>query len=338
MISKIFPKMKDQVRFIRLQQSLKTEMPSKTTHTNHETSVDISHGPILKHNIAQTVWPANYQLPKFPLAIQKKLDEESRDFFSSTGRNKWRSKVIQTLFDQMCTYTWYPTSEQYNKVCSALVAKYQFLRDRTGRGYESWHEVLKNKFKKERSPLVDIEEINSIRSRFSRVKKHAPSIQASDTKKATNKETEDLSVIQDMSQKRQRSEESVSGEDKYSIGIHLEKIRTECLKKTPNIRLLQDCMERTRNERADYMKNHSTKEILLRYPALKIPSVLVYEFESILDGNIENNILKNLDLVAQKVINECQRREVGVEICAELGEAKKLMLIWHTKVMHRMKM
>ncbi|XP_048034550.1 sterile alpha motif domain-containing protein 3-like [Megalobrama amblycephala] len=135
MISKIFPKMKDQVRFIRLQQSLKTEMPSKTTHTNHETSVDISHGPILKHNIAQTVWPANYQLPKFPLAIQKKLDEESRDFFSSTGRNKWRSKVIQTLFDQMCTYTWYPTSEQYNKVCSALVAKYQFLRDRTGRGY-----------------------------------------------------------------------------------------------------------------------------------------------------------------------------------------------------------
>lgn len=107
---------------------------------------------------AQTVWPANYQLPKFPMAIQKKLDEESRDFCSSTGRSKWRSKIIQTLFDQMCTYTLYnilnsiilehdggqifslfffryPTSEQYNKVCSALVAKYQFLRDRTGRGY-----------------------------------------------------------------------------------------------------------------------------------------------------------------------------------------------------------
>lgn len=67
---------------------------------------------------------------------------------------------------------------------------------------------------------------------------------------------------------------SESGEDEYSIGIHLEKMRTECLKRTPNIRLLQDCMARTRNERADYVKHHSTKEILSRYPALKIPSIV----------------------------------------------------------------
>ncbi|RXN21976.1 zinc finger protein [Labeo rohita] len=80
---------------------------------------------------------------------------------------------------------------------------------------------------------------------------------------------EDLSVIQDMYQKRPRTEEAESGEDDYSIGIHLEKMRTECSKKTPNIRLLQDCIARTRNERADYC--------LSRYPALKIPSVSLIE-------------------------------------------------------------
>lgn len=47
------------------------------------------------------------------------------------------------------------------------------------------------------------------------------------------------------------------------------------------------------------------------------------EFESRLDPNIEKNGLKNLDLVAQKVNNECQRREVGVDIRTELAEAKK---------------
>lgn len=36
MIAKIFPKMKDQVKFMRLQESLKTKMPSMTTLTNHE--------------------------------------------------------------------------------------------------------------------------------------------------------------------------------------------------------------------------------------------------------------------------------------------------------------
>ncbi|XDV14217.1 hypothetical protein PO909_002394 [Leuciscus waleckii] len=99
----------------------------------------------------------------------------------------------------------YPTSEQYNKVCSALVTKYQFLRDRTGRGYESWHEILKNKFKKERSPLVDIEEINKVCSRFGKVKNQMISQSIQQTR-VTNK-TEDLSGIQDMHQKRQRSEE-----------------------------------------------------------------------------------------------------------------------------------
>lgn len=142
MITKIFPKMKDQIKFMRLQDGLKTKMPSKTTHTNHETSFGIPHGSISAQNISQKGWPANYQLSKFPMVIQKRLDEESRDFISLTGWSKWRSKIIQTLFDQMCTYTWYPTSEQYNKVCSVLVTKYQFLRDRTGRGYESWHEML----------------------------------------------------------------------------------------------------------------------------------------------------------------------------------------------------
>lgn len=61
------------------------------------------------------------------------------------------------------------------------------------------------------------------------------------------------------------------------------------------------------------------------------------EFESRLDPNIEKNGLKNLDLVAQKVNNECQRREVGVDIRTELAEAKKkTMLIWHTKVLNEL--
>nr|XP_055063318.1 sterile alpha motif domain-containing protein 3-like isoform X4 [Misgurnus anguillicaudatus] len=307
MIAKIFPKMKDQVKFIRLQKQIKTEMPTKTTYTSHETSSSCPVGAISTHYIARTGWPTNYQLPNFPMSIQKRLDEESGDFFSSTGRSKWRSKIIQALFDQMCAYTWYPTSDQYNKVCLSLVTKYQFLRDKTGRGYESWHEMLKNKFKKERLPLVEVNEIKEVRCRFSKVRNHKFS----------------SGVQQIPSAERPLSEGSESGEDDYSIGVHLEKMKTECLKKTPNIKLLVDYMARTRNERTDFIKHNPTKDTLTRYPALKVPLVLAFEVQSILDTDIERNILKNLGLVAQKVINECHRRQVGVDICTELDKAKQ---------------
>lgn len=51
--------------------------------------------------------------------------------------------------------------------------------------------MLKNKFKKERSPLVDIEEIKKVRSRFGKVKNQMTSQsiqQTSVTIKVTNKE------------------------------------------------------------------------------------------------------------------------------------------------------
>lgn len=54
--------------------------------------------------------------------------------------------------------------------------------------------MLKNKFKKERSPLVDIEEINKVHSRFSKVNQMiSPSIQQTRDaqKKAIN---EDVSI------------------------------------------------------------------------------------------------------------------------------------------------
>ncbi|CAM4424821.1 unnamed protein product [Leuciscus chuanchicus] len=159
----------------------------------------------------------------------------------------------------------YPTSEQYNK--------------------ESWHEILKNKFKKERSPLVDIEEINKVCSRFGKVKNQMISQSIQQTR-VTNK---DLSGIQDMHQKRQRSEESESGEDEYSIGIHLEKMRTECLKRTPNIRLLQDCMARTRNERADYEPRTANPVLYIKGRALVEESLLeiLMEGEKVEEGEME---------------------------------------------------
>ncbi|CAM4647907.1 unnamed protein product [Leuciscus chuanchicus] len=134
----------------------------------------------------------------------------------------------------------YPTSEQYNK--------------------ESWHEIL------------DIEEINKVRSRFGKVKNQMISQSIQQT--SVTKKTEDLSGIQDKHQKRQRSEESESGEDEYSIGIHLEKMRTECLKRTPNIRLLQDCMARTRNERADYEPRTPNPVLYIKGRALVEESLL----------------------------------------------------------------
>ncbi|KAG5261562.1 hypothetical protein AALO_G00285690 [Alosa alosa] len=144
MIDKLLPLIKTQVQFTKLLDKLKGKSHTVTVSSPQER-------PHFELNLNNSVY--SFQLPAFPPLLRKKLSEESPDFHTPAYRSKWRSQIIQVLFDSICLYTWYPSSKQYNGICGALVTKYPFLRDRTGQGYDSWLGMLKNKFKKERIPL-----------------------------------------------------------------------------------------------------------------------------------------------------------------------------------------
>ena len=52
------------------------------------------------------MWPPVFQLPEFATLLKRKLAEESADFHTPAYRSKWRSQIIQVLFDTICVYTW----------------------------------------------------------------------------------------------------------------------------------------------------------------------------------------------------------------------------------------
>ncbi|XP_048119848.1 sterile alpha motif domain-containing protein 3-like isoform X2 [Alosa alosa] len=186
----------------------------------------------------------------------------------------------------------------YNDSCSALVAKYNFLRDHTGKGYESWHQMIKNKFKKERRPLVFI-----------------PEIQQKKTSSKTPPETTSTAIMT-------VDGTSTLGEDAISLGCHREKMQAECHKKHPNLSILQDKMARTRVERTVYLENHSTMETLDEYPALRFPIVLLAETNHQLDVDVDRSIMSGMGIVARKIIEECQRRATGRDLFKMYDDAK----------------
>lgn len=77
-----------------------------------------------------------------------------------------RNKIVRTLYETMALIKMFPTNDDYVKVCKSLILKYPFLKDKEGNGYHTWHMSLKRKFKYERVPLVDDEEVRRMKLKF----------------------------------------------------------------------------------------------------------------------------------------------------------------------------
>ncbi|XP_026073376.1 uncharacterized protein LOC113053007 [Carassius auratus] len=115
-----------------------------------------------------TAFPAFFEVPKFPFDVQAKLDRKECRLTSSD-----RNKIIRTLYESMAQYKMYPTTEEYVQVAKALTLRYPFLKDKEGNGYHTWHMSLKRKFKFERTPLAEVEEVKRLKQKFGHSKKSA---------------------------------------------------------------------------------------------------------------------------------------------------------------------
>ncbi|XP_041936619.1 uncharacterized protein LOC121698513 [Alosa sapidissima] len=311
MIDKLLPLIKTQVQFTKLLDKLKGKSHTVTVSSPQER-------PHFELNLNNSVY--SFQLPAFPPLLRKKLSEESPDFHTPAYRSKWRSQIIQVLFDSICLYTWYPSSKQYNGICGALVTKYPFLRDRTGQGYDSWLGMLKNKFKKERIPLTN-PDIEYYRAKHGG--KKFKTIQASQalTSQVADQTPAFQDVIEDVVPNAvfQHDKEN---EDPYSVGKHIAKMKEECKKVHPNITILKDKMKRTAHERMELIQSHSTRESLLEFPAL---NQIFSEIEERYKVDLDKMLLHGLGRAAGKIIEQVSKKKQGTNILSEyemaLGEA-----------------
>ncbi|KAJ7983760.1 hypothetical protein DPEC_G00372960, partial [Dallia pectoralis] len=203
--------------------------------------------------------PNVYVLPSFPKELQAKLDAKEE----LQRVPQYRHKIIRVLHETVAMYTMYPTHAEYVKVAQALIRKYPFLKDVTGNGYHTWHMSLKRKFKTERAPLVQNDEVKLIKDKFAHgTKSKLPGTESPITCLRT----------------KPRLELHVLGEDAFSIAGHVKILQTQYSKAQPDTAIVRDLMQRTFAWRQkEIAEGMSVEDTLKKYPFLKTPSGLLEE-------------------------------------------------------------
>ncbi|KAF7694781.1 hypothetical protein HF521_006504 [Silurus meridionalis] len=154
----------------------------------------------------------------------------------------------------------YPTNEEYVQVAKALILRYPFLKDKEGNGYHTWHMSLKRKFKFERTPLADVEEVKKLKQKFGHSKK------SQKPEKSTCK------------QMKRPVDMDVAGEDATSIEGHVKVLQDQYRKTQPDARIVKERMRRTFAwRRKEIIGGMTVEDAVNKYPFLKSSSGLYQE-------------------------------------------------------------
>ncbi|XP_037318604.2 sterile alpha motif domain-containing protein 3-like [Pungitius pungitius] len=169
----------------------------------------------------------------------------------------------------------FPTNDDYVKVCKALILKYPFLKDKEGNGYHTWHMSLKRKFKYERVPLIDDEEVRRMKLKFGHHKKPLQHEENTSKRAKTSKEVD------------------IIGEDDTSVASHVKVLQDQYRKTQPDARMVEERMMRTFAWRRREIANGMTvEEAINKYPFLKSPCGLFQEMGRLHD---EMNICRRFE-------------------------------------------
>ncbi|XP_046692711.1 uncharacterized protein LOC124377327 [Silurus meridionalis] len=228
---------KKQAKFHRFVQQMKEMVTLTLEPVPAECLFQSSAGArLLSFNISPSAaYPALFEVPKFPFDVQAKLDQKQSKLAASD-----RIKIIRTLYESMAQYSMYPTNEEYVQVAKALILRYPFLKDKEGNGYHTWHMSLKRKFKFERTPLADVEEVKRLKQKFG----HSKKVSGTDM--------------------------DVAGEDATSIEGHVKVLQDQYRKTQPDARIVEERMRRTFAwRRKEIIGGMTVEDAVNKYPFIK---------------------------------------------------------------------
>ncbi|CAM4462611.1 unnamed protein product [Leuciscus chuanchicus] len=253
------------------------------------------------HAIPSSAFPAVFIIPKFPRDVQTKLDQKPPCKIERSDHNK----IIRTLYETMALIKMFPTNDDYVKVCKALILKYPFLKDKEGNGYHTWHMSLKRKFKYERVPLVDDEEVRRMKQKFGH---HTKPLQQEENTSKRAKASKKVDII---------------GEDDTSVASHVKVLQDQYRKTQPDARMVEERMMRTFAWRRREIANGMTvKEAINKYPFLKSPCGLFQEMGRLHDEmNICRRFEDGFKVLVPKVLSLTQRKSPLADLALEEREA-----------------
>ncbi|XP_066542286.1 sterile alpha motif domain-containing protein 3-like isoform X2 [Hoplias malabaricus] len=302
MAERLIPIIKKQVMFISLLDKLKAG-------ESHKSLIEYTHGCGSK-----TQGSSHFAFPPLLLAALEWRDPELK----SSKKSKIRTLLLQALFDQLSSKTLYPSHNQYVQLLSSLITVYPCLRENFGSGFDALHESLKNKFKKERCPLISDDEVLRMRTKFA--------IPGSGRKR-----TSEVVQLQFKAGRRLAVNGAVATEvcmEERNITEIVKTMAEEVKKVRPNMLFLQEQMTKTRGYRRTYISSHSTREILMEFPCLKLPEILLLEMKDLQHIDIDKQVTTVLSKMAPMILLRASRTAVikrcleTIEDCQE-GPVKK---------------
>ncbi|XP_051976930.1 uncharacterized protein LOC127639113 isoform X2 [Xyrauchen texanus] len=80
--------------------------------------------------------------------------------------------------------------------------------------------------------------------------------------------------------------------------------------------MLKDKMKRTERERDAFIKERTTHEILIQYPALRLSAIIFSEMKTTYNIDVDRRILTGFGTTAEKILTEAQRRGVAKDLLA----------------------
>uniref|UniRef100_A0A8C6S6A6 Sterile alpha motif domain-containing protein 3-like n=1 Tax=Neogobius melanostomus TaxID=47308 RepID=A0A8C6S6A6_9GOBI len=244
--------------------------------------------------------PTNFEIPSFPVNVQNKLNNKEPCHRNSKDRHV----IVRVLYEAMAQFTMYPTNAEYVQVVKRLIGKYPFLKDIEGNGYQTWHMSLKRKFKMERVPLVQCDEVQQFKRKFGH----------QNSKKSCGSAS--------VATKRQHMEPIALAEDATSIDAHVKILNSQYQKMIPDHAIVRDRMQQTfvwrQKEIAEGM---SVEETMKKYPFLSTTNGLTDELERIHPEvkNLSKKFKEELKFISAKVLEQTRGK---ASIFAHYQDAK----------------
>ncbi|XP_049320677.1 sterile alpha motif domain-containing protein 3 isoform X4 [Astyanax mexicanus] len=306
MAERLIPIIKKQAVFMSLLEKL------KTSEAHRPLMVDV------QRRDSRARDSSHIAFPPLLLAALERRDHELK----SSRKSKTRTLLLQALFDHLSSKTLYPTHHQYVELLSSLITVYPYLKENFGSGYDALHESLKNKFKKERRPLVSDEEVARMRRKFS--------ITGSGRKRTSEVVQIPLNAVRTPVNGPTATEE-VCVEERNITEI-VKTMAEEVKKIRPDMMFLQEQMTKTREYRRTYILSHPTREILMEFPCLRLPEILLLEMKALQHIDVDKQVTLVLNKMAPMILLRASHSTIikrcleTIEDCQEGAVKKGLQL------------
>ncbi|XP_065671453.1 uncharacterized protein LOC105845782 isoform X7 [Hydra vulgaris] len=230
---------------------------------------------------------------------------------------------------------------QYSGVIGALCAKFSYLCDYTMPGCRKngspssiLLESLKNKFKKERIPLVNNEDVLLAKKKFGRKgygKKH--------------KFVEDNKIVEEIESTPRQIRVTYfplmedEFEDEVSTMLLLDEMLHESSKMRPNYEMMLDRQERTCTHRTKDIQNKSTIDIMAAYPWMSLPKLILAEVNILFNKDLDRELRVSLARISSRVLDIVGKKQdqllssILTTIEGEKDEVKKKEMMMNTAVL-----